>query len=262
MRVLAGRLLLGAVLAIGLPAAAAPAAVGDQADPMLRVRGGRVGDRVVFRIGARAPVTPNGEAAKLVLRSTRPLRWRCRGAGCAAPGASATTFEVPLEGLGRVLVTAAAGTTDAVLLEASALAGQTTLARAARRAPPVAAAGVVPARPGSGNVTTIVLGLGAVMAAALAVFAARRVGRREHRDPDAAATPAPAPRAQRDEPPADLDGNLWDLEAAARAQPPDDPREAAQLEALLFELRRHADIDGRIPGHLAALVRDRGAIRP
>jgi hypothetical protein len=261
VRALAGLLLLGAALTTALPAAEAQTGTGNEADPVLRVRGGRVGERVVFRIGVRAPVLPNGDAAKLHLRSTRPLRWRCRGAGCAAPGASARTFEVPLEGPGRVLVTAAAGTGEAVLLEASVVAGETTLARAARRAEPAEQAAILPAKVDGGSTTTIVLGLGAVIAAALAVFAGRRVGHRDERGrhavPKPSRAPAPGP-ALPEAPPAQHDGNLWELAAAARAQPPSDPREAARLEALLFELREHAELDGRLPGHLAALVRDRG----
>jgi hypothetical protein len=260
VRVLAGGLLLGAVLVLASPASDAPAATADPGDPALRVRGGRVGDRVVFRIGVRAPETASGEPATLFLRSTRPLRWRCRGGGCPAPGISARAFDVRLLAPDRLLVTAAGGTTDAVVLDASVVAAGTTLAAERRRAEAAHAAATVPAKSGGGSLVTILLGLGAAVAAGLAVLAARRVRLREDQPWDAGAAPVQPPArggpAGAGSP--EHEANLWELVAAARAHPLQDPREAAQLDALLFELRQHAGLDGRIPGHLAALVVERG----
>jgi hypothetical protein len=235
---------------------AADPATATAPDPGLRVRGGRVGARVVFRVGVRNPRPVDGQSAMMFLRSTQPLRWRCRGRGCPAPGATAAAFSVRLEGAGRTLVTAAAGTPGAVALDAVVFAGRTRLAAEHLEA---AAAG----RVGHGDA-----GLLAKLALVLAALGAAAAGlwyvlRRRRRDAGEDATwPTEEHRVpMRDPSVREDDGNLWEMAAALRARPPADPESAAELQALLFELRQYAGIDGRIPGRLAALVRERQGSR-
>jgi hypothetical protein len=248
------RLLLGVAVLLVLPAAPAPAAT-DPYDPGLRLRGGRVGDRVVFRIGVRNPTAETSDVS-LLLRANEALRWRCRGNGCPAAGRRSTEFTVALVGGGRTLVTGAAGTVSPIVLTATVLAGEERLATQQREADgvsgPVRRAA---AEDGGGPWGQIVLALGAIVAAVLALLAIRRQSRRPPAEPRTTrivATPATAAAGGQDE----HDGNLWEMTAAARTHPPEDPHAAAELEALLFELRPYAGIDGRIPGHLAALVRE------
>jgi hypothetical protein len=262
VRTLAGRLLLGVTFLVALlPAAGASAATGGGApaaagmtapDPGLRLRGGRVGARVVFRVGVRNPQSVDGQPAMMFLRSTEPLRWRCRGAGCPAAGATAAAFSVRLEGTGRTLVTAAAGTAGAVALDAVVFAGRTRLASERLEA---AAAGRV-GHTDDGLLATIALVLAGLGAAAVVLALVLRRRRRDGDDEPGWATQEHHVPV-RDPSPYEDDGNLWEMAAAARARPPADPESAAELQALLFELRQYAGIDGRIPGHLAALVRER-----
>jgi hypothetical protein len=247
------RLLLGAAVLLLLPAMPAPAAT-DAYDPGLRLRGGRVGDRVVFRIGVRNPSAETSDVS-LLLRATDALRWRCRGNGCPAAGRRSTEFTVALVGGGRTLVTGAAGTVRPIVLTAAVLAGSTQLATQHREADgisgPVQRAA---SKADGGPWGQIALALAAIAAAALALWAMRRQSRRpppEPRTKRIVATPSAAGGA-----PDEHVANLWELTAAARAHPPEDPQAAAELDALLFELRPYAGIDGRIPGRLAALVRE------